>query len=88
MCYTCNICNTSKTPLEIKMITVRLPKKLENRLKTLASKTGRTKTYYIIKAIERFLEDREDYLLAVAVLEEKNPSISLEEVIKKLDLES
>jgi len=69
------------------MIAVRLPQKLEKRLNTLVNKTGRTRTYYIIKAIERFLEDREDYLLAIAVLEEKNPSISLEEVIKKLDLE-
>jgi RHH-type rel operon transcriptional repressor/antitoxin RelB len=69
------------------MIAVRLPQKLERRLNILVNKTGRTRTYYIIKAIERFLEDREDYLLAIAVIEEKNPSISLEEVIKKLGLE-
>jgi RHH-type rel operon transcriptional repressor/antitoxin RelB len=70
------------------MLAVRLPHKLEDRLTALAKKTGRTKTYYVKMAIEQFLEDREDYLLAIAVLEKKNPSKSLDEVIKELDLES
>lgn len=70
------------------MLAVRLPYKLEHRLSKLADKTGHTKTYYVKMALERFLEDREDYLLAIAVLEKKNPSVPLEEVIKKLELES
>jgi RHH-type rel operon transcriptional repressor/antitoxin RelB len=72
----------------MKMLAVRLPEQLEGRLTNLASKTGHTKSYYVKKAIEEFLEDREDYLLAIAVLEQKNPSIPLDEVIKELGLDS
>ena len=70
------------------MLAVRLPHKLEDKLSALADETGRTKTYYVKMALEQFLEDREDYLLAISVLEKKNPSKSLDEVIKELDLES
>lgn len=70
------------------MLAVRLPEKIDDRLNNLADKTGRTKTYYVKKAIEEFLEDKEDYLLAVSVLEQKNPSVPLEKVIKDLGLEN
>jgi len=66
---------------------VRIPHKLEDRLNNLAKKTGRTKSYYIRKALEQFIEDTEDYLLAVATLEKKNPRVSLKEVKRKLGLE-
>ena len=68
------------------MLAVRLPEKLEHRLSNLADQTGRTKTYYVRKAIEEFLEDREDYLMAVSVLEQNNPSVPLDKVIKELGL--
>ena len=70
------------------MLAIRLSEKTEAHLENLAKKTGRTKTYYARKAIEDFLEEKEEYLLAVAVLEKKNPSLSLKEVIEKFDLES
>ena len=70
------------------MLTVRLSPKLEARLNRLAKRTGRTKAYYAKKAIEDFLEDQEDYFLALSRLEEKLPGIPLEEVMKKLGLES
>lgn len=70
------------------MLALRLPKELEQRLVVLAQKTGRTKSYYAKKAIEEFLEDREDYYLAVERLQENMPAIPLEEVIKKLGLEN
>jgi hypothetical protein len=38
-------------------------------------------------AIESAREDREDYLIAVARLEDEAPAIPLEEVIKKLGLD-
>jgi RHH-type rel operon transcriptional repressor/antitoxin RelB len=69
------------------MLTVRLPPKLEARLNRLAKRTGRTKAYYAKKAIEDFLEDQEDYFLALSRLEEKLPGIPLEEVAKRLGLE-
>jgi RHH-type rel operon transcriptional repressor/antitoxin RelB len=61
---------------------------LEARLNRLAKRTGRTKAYYAKKAIEDFLEDQEDYFLALSRLEEKLPGIPLAEVVKKLGLES
>jgi RHH-type transcriptional regulator, rel operon repressor / antitoxin RelB len=72
----------------LEMLTVRLHPKLEARLNRLAKRTGRTKTYYAKKAIEEFLEEQEDYLIALTRLEGKLPGIPLEEVVKKLGLES
>jgi RHH-type rel operon transcriptional repressor/antitoxin RelB len=69
------------------MVAVRLPKELNERLERVANETHRSKSYYIRKALEQYLEDKEDYLLAVARLEENNPRISLDEALKKLDLE-
>jgi RHH-type transcriptional regulator, rel operon repressor / antitoxin RelB len=69
------------------MVAVRLPKELDERLDRVANETHRSKSYYIRKALELFLEDKEDYLLAVARLEEKNPRIPLDEALKQLDLE-
>lgn len=43
---------------------IRLPEELDARLKKLASKTGRTKAYYIREAIEEHIADIEDYYLA------------------------
>jgi RHH-type rel operon transcriptional repressor/antitoxin RelB len=62
------------------MLSLRLPKELEARLDTLVEHTGRTKTYYVKKALEKFIEDQEDYLLAVAALEEGGENIPFEEV--------
>lgn len=69
------------------MIAVRLPKDLEDQLDRVASETHRSKSYYIRKALKQFLEDREDYLLAVARLEENNPRVSLEEALKEIGLD-
>ena len=48
-------------------------------------KTGRTKSYYATKAICDFLEAEEDYLLALARLEEHNPRIPLDTIERELD---
>ena len=39
------------------MLSLRLSPKLEARLNRLAKHTGRTKAYYVKKAIEEFLEE-------------------------------
>lgn len=70
------------------MLGVRLDKETEERLEMLCIKTGRTKSYYAKKAIKQFIEDREDYLLAVARLEEDNPRIPFLEVRKELGLDN
>ena len=69
------------------MLAVRLPEQLENRLTQLSEETHRPKSYYVKLALEEFLTDREDRLLAIARLEKKNPRITLEEMEKRLDVE-
>lgn len=71
---------------------VRIPRSLDQRLSRIAKRTGRAKAYYASKALERYLEDMEDHLLAAASLEEmktkrKKRGRSLEEVAKRLGLE-
>jgi len=69
------------------MLAVRLPEQLENRLSQLSEETHRSKSYYVKRALEEFLSDREEHLLAIARLEKNNPRITLEEMEKRLDLE-
>jgi len=70
------------------MLAVRLDEQLEKRLNNLSKNTGRSKSYYVKKAIEEFLDEREDVLLAVSRSEDsKDAVISLEEMRKKLGLD-
>ena len=69
------------------MLTVRLPRQMEARLNRLAKRTGRPKAFYAKRAIAEFLDEQEDYLIAVARLEEDLPPIPLKEAVKKLGLE-
>ena len=48
---------------------IRLAPEIDQRLDFLATQTGRTKAFYLRKAIESGLEDMEDYYLAADVLE-------------------
>jgi RHH-type transcriptional regulator, rel operon repressor / antitoxin RelB len=68
------------------MLALRLPPKLEKRLEVLARKTGRTKSHYAKLAIAEFLEEQEDYLLAIARLEKDLVGIPLDEVERRLGL--
>ncbi|WP_101775708.1 type II toxin-antitoxin system RelB family antitoxin [Pasteurella oralis] len=74
------------------IITVRLPNELEGRLNNLAAKTGRAKSYYIKAALEAYMEDLEDLLLANAVLERihlgKEKVYKLEDIENELNLDS
>ena len=45
------------------------------------------KSFYVREAITEYLQDREDYLLGIARLEEGGKCFTLEEVEKKLGLE-
>ncbi len=49
------------------MASVRLDARQEAALNKLADETGRTKSYYVKEALDRYLEDRADYILAPAV---------------------
>ena len=69
------------------MLAVRLEPEMEDKLTRLAKETGRSKSYYVKQAIENYLEDREDYLLALSVLERDETRKSIQEVRKELGLE-
>ena len=74
------------------MLAVRLPEELEQKLQFLSEETHRSKSYYVKLALEEFLEDRADYLIALARYEEhlrdKKKAIPLDEIIKKYGPES
>ena len=69
------------------MIAVRLDPTTDERLTRLANETGRSKSYYEKQAIDAFLEDREDYLLALAVLERDEPRKPIADVRRALGLD-
>jgi RHH-type rel operon transcriptional repressor/antitoxin RelB len=67
---------------------VRLPEELAERLARLAQATRRSKSSYIVQALERFLEDQED--LEAALDRFRDPEakwISHDEVGRELDLD-
>jgi len=70
------------------MLAIRLPADIEQRLTDLASKTGRTKTYYAKEAILEHLDELEDKYLAMSRLESPGKRWTLDEVEQELDLES
>lgn len=72
----------------MKTLTVRVSDEIEDRLEKLARETGRTKTHYLRAALEEFLEEREDYLLGMAALARQEPSVSLDELERELELAS
>lgn len=51
-------------------INIRVDDETEARLRYLAARTGRTKTFYATEAIAQYLDENEDYLLAKDALEE------------------
>ena len=69
------------------MLAVRLDSSVEDKLTRLAKETGRSKSYYVKEAINNYLEEREDYLLALSVLEKEEPRTSIDDVRKELGLE-
>jgi len=77
--------------MEARMIAVRVPVEVEDRLDQLAKLTGRTKTYYVREAILEHLDDLEDLYLAEKVLEDvragREELIPLEEVARQYGVE-
>jgi RHH-type rel operon transcriptional repressor/antitoxin RelB len=71
---------------------IRLPHEIEERLETLSTKTGRSKSFYVKEAILEHLGDIEDIYLAEKRLEDiragRTETVSLQEVMKKYDLDN
>lgn len=73
-------------------VALRLPDDVAQRLKRLADRTGRSKTFYMIEAIREHLDDLEDLYLAEQRLIElqagRSQTESLEDVMERYGLES
>jgi len=68
-------------------ITAKIPEEVYARLERLASKIDRKKSYLVRQALERFIEDQEDYLVALARLSKKRKRIPLAELERELGLD-
>lgn len=70
------------------MLAIRLPEDVENRLASLAAKTGRTKTFYAKEAILEHLDDMEDKYLAINRLESPGKRWTLDALEQGSDLDN
>lgn len=68
------------------MLGIRLDPGMEEKLDSLAKEAGRSKSYYAREAIRQYLEDREDYLRGIAALERQEPTITLQELERRLGI--
>jgi predicted DNA-binding protein len=74
----------------IPMVELQMEPEAEALLDRFAAQAGQTKAEFVRRAVLDCLEDREDYEAGIAALKESKgqPTFSLEEVVKSLDLES
>ena len=67
-------------------VSLRLPDDVSRRLQQLADRTGRSKTFYMIEAIQEHLDDLEDLYLAERRLIDlragKSETVPLDELMK------
>jgi|DewCreStandDraft_4_1066084.scaffolds.fasta_scaffold238870_2 RHH-type rel operon transcriptional repressor/antitoxin RelB len=67
------------------VITLRLDEKADRKLQRLAKETERPKSYFIKKALELYLEECEDYQIALARRADRDDEIlSLAQMRKAL----
>ena len=68
-------------------LSIRLPSEVEARLAALATRTGRSKTYYVTEAIVEHIDDLEDLYLAeqrlIDIRSGKSQTVPLEDVMKR-----
>lgn len=68
-------------------VSIRLPNETLNKLDDLAKTIERSKTYIIRKAIDSYLQEYADYLIALERLRDKDDEIiSTEEMRERLAL--
>jgi RHH-type transcriptional regulator, rel operon repressor / antitoxin RelB len=66
-------------------ISVRLPEELVEKLDRLAESLNRSKTYIIKRALQEYLEEYEDYFIALHRLNDKDEVVSAKELTAALD---
>jgi predicted DNA-binding protein len=69
-------------------ITTKISDYTNSRLEFLAKTTDSNKSYLLKEAIETFLEDKEDYLIALHRAEQNGTRIPLEVLEQECDLEN
>lgn len=71
---------------------IRLPHEIEERLESLAIRTGRSKSFYVKEAIIEHLNEIEDIYLAEKRLEDiragRTKTIPLQKVMKRYGMDS
>jgi RHH-type transcriptional regulator, rel operon repressor / antitoxin RelB len=65
-------------------VSVRLPEDIAKRLNELARSIDRPKTYIVTKALTEYLEEYEDYLIALHRLSDKDDRVVDEKELVKL----
>ena len=65
-------------------VSVRLPEDVAKRLDRLAKSLDRPKTYIVTKALSEYLEEYEDYLVALHRLNDKNDRAVTEKELAEL----
>jgi RHH-type rel operon transcriptional repressor/antitoxin RelB len=69
-------------------LTIRIPEDIARRLDSLARSLDRPKSYIVKKAMESYLDEYSDYLIALDRLRDKDDAvISSEELRRRLALE-
>ena len=76
-----NTCLTTMT----EAVSVRLPEDVARRLNELAKSIERPRTYIVTKALREYLEEYEDYLIAMHRLNDKNDRVISGKELAKLD---
>jgi RHH-type rel operon transcriptional repressor/antitoxin RelB len=69
-------------------LTIIIDQELDDELAAIARLTGRDKPSLAREALVEWLEDQEDIRDAIAVIDEDNPSIPIDEVKRRLGLDS
>ena len=66
-------------------VSIRLPNDVAKRLDELAKSLDRPKTYIVTKALREYLEEYEDYLIALHRLNDKNDRVVSEKDLIRID---
>lgn len=73
-------------------VSLHLPDDVAARLQRLAERTGRSKTFYMVEAIHRHIDDLEDLYLAEKSLIDlragRSQTVPLEEVMKRYGMKT
>ena len=69
------------------MLTVRLPKEMQERIERLAKATKRPKSFFVKEALNNYLDDMEDYYEVLKRINDKDRElITLNELKEALEL--